>query len=205
MDSFEVNKILGAVLGTLTFTLGLSIASEIALTPHRPATPGYDIAVPDAPGAGAGPAAATVAPIGIRLASADPAKGQALTRQCQSCHSFEKGGPNKVGPNLYGIVGGPKAHLAGFGYSGAMKSAGGEWTFDDIDAFLDNPRGKVPGTAMAYAGLKRPDQRADLIAYLNQNSDKPLPLPAPEQAAEAPAPDGAAPTDGGNPPQNPAQ
>lgn len=178
MDSFEVNKILGAVLGTLTFTLGLGILSEILFTPPKPAKPGYEIAVQEAaPAAGAAQAAAAAPPIAERLATADAAKGENVVKQCQSCHSFEKGGPNKVGPNLYGVVGNKKAHLAGFGYSNALKTAGGEWDFEALDKFLENPKGAIPGTAMAFAGIKRPDQRADAIAYLNKMSDSPKPVP----------------------------
>jgi cytochrome c len=196
MDSFEVNKILGAVLGTLTFVLGLSIASEILFTPHAPAKQGYDLPAP-VENAGGAPAAAAPAaePIAVRLAKADPAKGEAAVKQCASCHSFEKGGPNKVGPNLYGVVGNHHAHLEGFNYSAGMKGKSGEqWSFEAMDRFLENPKAAVPGTAMSFAGIKRPDQRADVIAYLNKNSDSPLPLPAPD-AAPAPA-EGAAPAAG---------
>jgi len=204
MDSFEVNKILGALLGTATFALGLSIGSDILFSAHAPEKPGYELPSPaeDAgAGAGAAPAAEAVEPIANRLAVADPAKGEALTKQCLSCHSFEKGGPNKVGPNLYGVVGNHHAHLEGFSYSSAMKEKSGEqWTFEALDHFLENPKAAVPGTAMAFLGIKRPDQRANLIAWLNQNSDNPLPLPAPEAggAAEAPAEGQApAPAEGG--------
>ena len=204
MDN-EVNKILGAVLGTCTLTLALMIGSEILFEPHEPAKAGYELPEPAAAGAAAAPAAAAaVEPIAVRLASADPAKGEAVAKQCGSCHSFEKGGPNKVGPNLYGIVGNHHAHLEGFSYSTAMKEKSGEqWTFDALDHFLTDPKAAIPGTAMSFAGVKRPDQRANLIAYLNKNSDSPLPPPAADApaapAAEAapPAADGkAAPADG---------
>lgn len=194
MDSFEVNKILGAVLGTATFTLALFIGSDMLFSAHAPEKPGYELPSPaeDAGAGHAAPAAVQVEPIAVRLQKADPAKGQALTKQCASCHTFEKGGPNKVGPNLYGVVGNKHAHLEGFGYSSAMKAKhGDDWTFEAIDHFLENPKAAIQGTAMSFLGIKKPDQRADLIAWLNSNSDKPLPLPAPGEAA-APA-DGAAP------------
>lgn len=206
MDSFEVNKILGAILGTLTFALALSIGTEMLFATHAPEKPGYELPSPaeDAGAHGAGaPAAAQAEPIANRLASADPTKGEGLTKQCVSCHTFEKGGPNKVGPNLHGIVGKNHAHLEGFGYSGAMKAKSGEqWTFEALDAFLENPKGAVPGTAMAFLGVKKPDQRANLIAWLNQNSDSPLPLPAAAPPGEAAAPAGA-PTPGGAPAETP--
>jgi cytochrome c len=94
-----------------------------------------------------------------------------------TCHNFQKGGPNAVGPNLYGIVGRPRASAPGFAYSDAMKAKGGEWTIDDLNKFLTNPREFVPGTKMTFAGLPRESQRADVIAYLNTLADNPKPLP----------------------------
>jgi cytochrome c len=188
MDSFEVNKILGAVLGTLTVTMGLMIGSEILFDAHQPEKPGYELAEPAEEGGGEAPVAEAVAPIAARLAQADAAKGEAVAKQCGSCHSFEKGGPNKVGPNLYGVMGASHAHLEGFSYSSAMSALKGQpWSFEAMDAFLADPRGAIQGTAMSYAGVKRPDQRANLIAYLNQNSDSPLPPPPPPAEEAAPA------------------
>ncbi len=196
MDSFEVNKILGAILGTLTFTLALAIGSDILFSAHAPEKPGYELPSPaeDAGAAqGGAPAAAAAEPIATRLAVADPAKGEGITKQCLSCHSFEKGGPNKVGPNLHGIVGKQHAQTQGFGYSEALKAKSGEpWSFEALDKFLENPQAAVPKTAMNYPGLKKPDARANLIAWLNQNSDSPLPLPPPPAPGAAPAAPGAA-------------
>ena len=129
-----------------------------------------------------------VQPIETLLASASSEKGQATAKQCATCHTFEKGGPNRVGPNLYGIVGANKAHLPNFNYSGAMKGKGGDWSFEELNKFLANPRGYVPGTNMTFAGL-RDSQRADVIAYLNSLSDSPKPLPT----AQAPAQGGGQP------------
>ena len=94
-------------------------------------------------------------------------KGQATAKQCQACHTFEKGGPNRVGPNLWGIVGDERGEGRGFNFSAAMKAKGGNWTFDELYKFLTDPRGYIPGTAMTFAGLKREQQRADVIDYLH--------------------------------------
>jgi cytochrome c len=195
MNSFEFNKIAGAVLGTALGVMALGIVAEIIYEPERPEKPGYVIAVAETgEGEAAGPAAPEVAPIAVRLASASVEKGQAAAKVCQACHTFDKGGPAKVGPNLWGVVGGPVIHMAGFNYSDAMKAKGAEgmtWTYDNLDQFLADPKGFIPKTAMGFAGLKKPDQRADVIAYLRTLSDNPVPLPpppAPEgSTAEAPA------------------
>jgi len=121
------------------------------------------------------------------MASATVERGQNTAKQCLACHTFEKGGPNRVGPNLYGIVGRARASEPGFNYSAAMKAKGGTWTFGELYAFLANPRGYIPGTAMTFAGLSRGQQRADVIDYLHTLSDNPQPLPT---AAAAPAPAG---------------
>jgi cytochrome c len=189
MDSFEINKILGAVLFTFLCLLGLNIAAGAIFTPPRPAKPGYDIAVPEKPEGGA-PAAAPQESIAELLANADPKRGEQIARVCQTCHTFEKGGPNKVGPNLWSVVGRPKVE-PGFNYSAAMKAKGGDWTIDDLNQFLASPRGYIPGTAMSFAGLPRGPQRADVIAFLNTLSDNPKPLPT---AAEAKPADGAKPS-----------
>jgi cytochrome c len=192
MDSFELNKIMGAVLATCLGVLTLNIAAGAIFTPGKLEKPGYDIAVPETP-AGGGEAAKpeAVEPIAVRLASADPKKGEAAAKQCGACHTFEKGAPNKVGPNLYDIVNDEKGHgRNGFNFSAGMKAAGGKWTYDDLDQFLTNPKAYVKGTSMGFAGLARAGQRADVISYLRSLSDNPAPLPtAAEAAPPAPAAD----------------
>jgi cytochrome c len=190
MDGFEINKILGAVLGTLLFTLALNIVAGGLISAKKPAKPGYEIVVEEAPAAGAAQAALPpTEPIEKRLASATVEKGQSAAKKCIACHSFEKGGPNKVGPNLWEIVGRQRAQKAGFAYSSAMKEMGGTWTYEDLDKFLTNPKAMVKGTSMAFVGVSKPTERADIIAYLNSLSDNPKPLPKSQAASEiAPVP-----------------
>ena len=182
MDSFELNKIAGALLGTLLFVMGLGMLGDILFAPHKPVVAGYALpAADDAPktAAAAAPAAPAV-PLPQLLAKADPKKGEAQVKACAACHSFEKGGGNKIGPNLYGVVDRLKAAVPGFGYSAASKDAaakGAKWDFASLDAFIANPKGYLPGTSMGYAGLKDADKRADLLVYLRTLSDNPAPLP----------------------------
>ncbi len=175
----EVNKVAGAVFGTLMFVVGLNVIAGGLFAPRKLAVPGYDLPAPEeAAGAAAAPAA-PAEPLPVLLAKADPAKGQASAKKCGACHTFEKGGPNKVGPNLFGIVGRPKGSHEGFNYSAAMKGKGGNWTFEDIDHFITSPKGFVPGTTMAFAGDAQAPDRADILSYLRTLSDSPQPLPAP--------------------------
>jgi cytochrome c len=187
MNSFELNKILGAVLGTCLALLAVHIASGAIFTPAVPAKPGYEIAVKEEqPPQGTAAKPAEV-PIETMLASASVPQGTGDAKVCLTCHNFEKGQGAKIGPDLYGVVGRPVASVPGFSYSAALKAKGGTWTFDALNTWLTNPRADVPGTAMTFAGLPSEKQRADVIDYLNSNSDKPLPLPAAAKAAAAPA------------------
>ena len=204
MNSFELNKILGAILGTCLITLALNIGASAIFAPEKPAKPGYNIAVQEHGAGAAASAPAAEEPMEAMMASASVEKGQATAKQCAACHTFEKGGPNRVGPNLWGIVGRPKASEAGFDYSGPMKGKGGNWTIDDLNVFLANPKGMVPGTKMTFNGLPRGNQRADVIAYLNSLSDNPAPLPKAADAAPAPAASAAPPAPAGAPPAPPA-
>ncbi|WNJ89528.1 cytochrome c family protein [Bosea sp. 685] len=176
----ETNKIAGAVLSTLLVVMGLSMISGIVFTPHKPAVPGFDLPSEE-PAAAAGAAApAADEPIAVRLAKADPAKGEKAVGACKACHNFEKGGANKVGPHLYDVYGRNEGSVEGFGYSAAMKGRNDKvWEADGLDHFLKGPKAYVPGTAMAFAGISKPDTRADVIAYLNTLSDAPKPLPKP--------------------------
>lgn len=202
MDSFELNKIAGAVLGTLMFVLGLNIVAERLFENHAPKVPGYDL--PQAAEASAGaaaPEAKAATPLPVLLAKADAAKGEKAIAKCKTCHSFEKGGPNKIGPDLFGVLGRQVAHHEGFAYSKGMKDHGGSWNFENLSEFLANPKKAVPGTLMNFAGVTKEEERADILAYLNTLSDSPLPLPKVEAAPAG----GAAPAAPAAPAKEPAK
>jgi len=186
MNSFELNKILGAILGTCLILLALNIGAGAIFAPEKPSKPGFNIAVKEQGEAEKAGAKEPEQPIETLLAKASVEKGQAAAKQCQACHTFEKGGPNRVGPNLWNIVGSGRGEArGGFNFSAAMKAKGGNWSFDELNKFLANPRGYIPGTNMTFAGLSRAEQRADVIDYLRTLADNPLPLP--KAAENAPA------------------
>ncbi|MGI6247221.1 MAG: c-type cytochrome [Pseudochelatococcus sp.] len=197
MDSFELNKIAGGVLGALLFAMSLSVMSGIIFSPTIPVIPGYDLpGTDDAGGGSAGTAVAAVAPIAVRLASADPARGEKAVAKCKACHNFVEGAGAKVGPDLYNIVNRAIGTVEGFGYSAPMKAhadAGDKWNYDSLDQFIHKPKDFVKGTIMAFAGVAKPEERADIIAYLRTLSHDPAPLPEPEAAPAEAAPAEAAP------------
>jgi cytochrome c len=178
MDSFELNKIIGAILGTCILLLVTSFAAGAIFSPVMPEKPGFEIAVrEEGHEGGAKEAAAPSEPIEKLLQTASVEKGTAAAKKCAACHTFEKDGPNRVGPNLFGIVDRDRASHPGFNYSAAMKGKGGKWTYDDLNKFIANPKGFVPGTAMGFAGIPKDSERADVIDYLHTLADSPVPLP----------------------------
>jgi cytochrome c len=206
MNSFELNKILGALLGTCLVLVAMHIAAGAIFTPEQPAKPGFEVAVKEEqPQAGAAPAAPAATPIDTLLASASSDRGAQVARQCQACHNFQEGQGPKIGPDLYGVVGRKIASAPGFNFSSALKSKNGTWDFDTLNTWLTKPSAYAPGTAMTFAGLSNEKQRADVIAYLDTLSPNPVPLPKPQNAsATPPAPTGAGSSPPAGAPGNPA-
>ncbi|MFK8033982.1 MAG: cytochrome c family protein [Hyphomicrobiales bacterium] len=186
MDSFEFNKIAGAILGTLLLVMGLGIVADSIFSHHELETPGYSVEVPDDGGATQVAAVPEEEPISILLASASADDGKSVAKKCASCHNFEEGGANKVGPNLWNVVNATPAAHDGFKYSSALKEYGGNnvWAYENLNSFLKAPKKYVSGTTMGFAGLKKPADRANLIAYLRTLSNDPAPLPEAAPASE---------------------
>ena len=180
MDSFELNKIAGAVLGSLLFIMGLGVISDALFAAPRMAKPGYELpAAEAAQGGSAAAAPEVVTPLPVLLAKADPKKGEGLVKACAACHSLDSGAAAKAtGPALYGVID-RAVGSTGFAYSDSMKAKGGKWDYVQINAFLANPKGVVAGTKMSYAGEKDAAKRADIIAYLRSLASSPAALPTP--------------------------
>lgn len=197
MDSFEFNKLIGGLLGTVFVVFSIGLVSDAIFAAPHPEKPGYAIeaAEPEVGDAGGGETAAAESVLPL-LASADPAAGAVVFKKCAACHNDDASGANKIGPNLWGVVNRPVASHEGFAYSAAMKAhaeTNKTWTYEDLDHFLLSPKGYVKGTAMGFAGLKKVDDRASVIAYLRTQADSQEPLP--DAAAAAPADNAAAPAD----------
>lgn len=200
----RANTIAGWALAGGIAALGLSILSGEYFKAERPEKMGYVVEGVEEEGDAGG--AAADKPIAFYLASADPAKGADVFKKCAACHNAENGGPNALGPNLWGVLGegiGQGAH--GFAFSDALKSKGGTWDWQNLSDWLKSPKAFAPGTKMTFAGLSKPEDRANIIAYLNQQSSAPRPMPAiPAEAAAPAAAEGAAadnaaaPAEGGN-------
>ena len=183
MDN-RTNTIAGWVLGAGIVALGASIVTAEMFHGERPHTMGYPIEGVEVEGEGGGEAEQ---PIAAFMAAADPQAGEQVFKKCTACHTINQGGANGTGPNLWGTMGAPVAHVAGFNYSPALKEKGGTWTWEAMDAWIKSPRNFAPGTKMTFAGIGKIEDRANLLAYMNQQGSSPLPLPAPPAAADNPA------------------
>ncbi|WP_245593503.1 c-type cytochrome [Azospirillum halopraeferens] len=185
----EFNKIFGAVLLAGLIAMMSGFAARVLVHPHELDEPVFTVAATEGAAPAADQAPTGPAPIAPLLAAADPAAGQTASRACAACHTFDRGGANRVGPNLYDIVNAPFGHIEGFAYSAALADHGGSWDYEALNHFLYDPRAYAPGTKMTFAGVKRDQERANIIAYLRTLSENPAPLPD----ATAPQPDAAAP------------
>ncbi|PTQ10914.1 cytochrome c family protein [Sphingomonas oleivorans] len=179
------NTIAGWVLAGGIAALGLSIVTGEYFHAERPEKMGYVVEGVEQESGESGGAPAQ--PIEFFLAKADPQKGAQVFKKCAACHTDAKGGSNGLGPNLWGTVGKAHGHVPGFAYSDALKSVPGNWDWKSLDAWLTSPKKYAPGTKMTFAGLSKPEDRADVIAYLNTMGDSPLPLPAAPAEAATPA------------------
>lgn len=183
MNSFELNKIAMAVLATVFVLLSVKFLSEAIFHSEVPEQAGFIIeagegSTADAGEVDTGPAYEPIEPL---LASADLSAGEGVFKKCAACHTWEKGGANKVGPNLWDIVGAPiGTHNAEFNYSAALREYGADgktWTYEELNGFLFKPKDHIAGTAMGFAGLKKAQERADLIGWMRTHADNPVPLP----------------------------
>lgn len=180
MSSFEWNKIIGAVLVALLAIKTFDIVGNAAVNPQKLEQNAYVVEGVEAaaPTGAPAPAAKEIEPVGPLLAAADIEAGRKSFAKCATCHTVDKGGANRVGPNLWGIVGAPHAHVAGFAYSNPMQALAPEpWDYEDINRFIAAPRVYLPGTKMSFAGVPRVSERANIIAYLRTLSDNPPALP----------------------------
>jgi len=177
MSNQDMNKITGAVLMAGLIAMASGFIARSLVHPAELPQLAYAVEKPDAPAATAAAAPEPLAPIGPLLATANLAAGEASAKKCAACHTFDKGGANRVGPNLWDVVGRKLAAHDGYAYSKQMAAAGGEWDYEHLNQFLQNPKGTVPGTKMAFAGIAKADERAALIAWLRSKADSPKPLP----------------------------
>ena len=179
MDSFELNKIIAAVLMVALLVIGLGKIADSVFHVKKPKNPGYQVKIESQLISDNSEAAKVVEKVDITslMALGDVASGEKIFKKCAACHSINKGGKNKIGPALYNIVGRTVGGLDNYKYSKALSSYGKEWTFEELNGFLLKPASYIKGTKMSYAGLRKEKDRASVIKYLNQNGDSPLPLP----------------------------
>lgn len=185
----RANTIAGWALGAGIAALGLTIVTGEYFAAERPEKMGYAVEGVVEEG---GDAASEEKPFAFYMAQADAQKGADVFKKCTACHNADKGGPNALGPNLWNVVGESVGQGAGgFAFSDALKSKGGTWTFDSLSEWLKNPKAYAPGTKMTFAGLSKPEDRANVIAFLNQHGDSPQPLPAAPAETTSPEKDAA--------------
>ena len=179
MDSFEINKILAAVLMVALLVIGIGKLSNVIFHVEKPETPGYAVEVEQAATVSSSTKATVEEKIDIAalMAIGDIASGEKIFKKCAACHSIVKGGKNNIGPALYNVVGRKTGAVTDYKYSKALASYEKEWTFEELNGYLIKPAKWIKGTKMAFAGLRKEKDRASVIKYLNQNSDSPVSLP----------------------------
>ncbi len=179
MDSFEINKIVAAVLMVALLVIGIGKLSNVIFHVEKPNTPGYKVEVEQATTVSSSSKTAVEEEIDIAalMAMGDIALGEKVFKKCAACHSIVKGGKNNIGPALYNVVGRKTGAVSDYKYSKALVSFEKEWTFEELNGYLIKPAKWIKGTKMAFAGLRKEKDRASVIKYLNQNSDSPVPLP----------------------------
>ena len=179
MDSFEINKIVAAILMVALLIIGIGKISGIIFHVEKPKLPGYAVEVNQVASSSNAKTETVDEKVDISalMAMGDAVSGEKIFKKCAACHSINKGGKNKIGPALYNVVGRRVGDINDYKYSKALATYGKEWTFEELNGFLIKPAKWVKGTKMAYAGLRKEKDRASVIKYLNQNSDNPVPLP----------------------------
>ena len=179
MDSFEINKIIAAILLVVLLIIGIGKISDIIFHVEKPKTPGYTVEVDQvsSTSTSASEQVEEKIDIAVLMAMGDATSGEKIFKKCAACHSINKGGKNNIGPALYNVVGRKVGEISGYKYSKALAAYDKNWNFEELNGFLLKPSKWIKGTKMAYAGLRKEKDRASVIKYLNQNSDNPLPLP----------------------------
>ncbi len=176
-DPLFVNKVAAAILSAGLLAMLAGFITELVYTPISLEKPAYVIAAPETEAKPAAAAAAGPKPVMPMLASASVENGKKVAKKCASCHTFDKGGANKIGPNLWDVVGQKPAQVAGYSYSSALQGMGKAWDYEELSLFLYKPKDYAKGTKMTFAGIKSDQDRADLIAYMRSLSDNPKPMP----------------------------
>ncbi len=179
MDSFEINKIIAAVLLIALLVIGIGKISDIAFHVDKPKKSAYKVDIQESKQISSSIAEKIEETVDISalLALGDISHGEKVFKKCSACHLVNKGGENKIGPALYGVIGRKVASKQDYKYSKAMAAYNKDWTFEEMNGYLKKPQSHIKGTKMAFAGLRKEKDRASVILYLNQNSDNPLPLP----------------------------
>ena len=179
MDSFELNKIIAAILMVALLVIGIGKLSDVIFHVKKPEKPGYVVELDQIETASVSTESSTEEKVDIAalMAMGDVTAGEKIFKKCAACHSIVKGGKNNIGPALYNVVGRKVGGVTDYKYSKALAAYGKEWNFEELNGFLIKPAKWIKGTKMAYAGLRKEKDRASVIKYLNKNSDNPLPLP----------------------------